>query len=88
MSCALRGQNESGGGAIPNHSAQSRSQLDKLLLPVPLSQPRRYRAQVLQTERLQACRHALSPERREFPRHSLHRGKSQLLVMSLGPKKF
>ena len=53
------------------HSAQRQSQMEELLLALPLSQPQRHRTHVLPIEGLQARRHALRPKRSELPRSML-----------------
>src|SRR3954451_12737003 len=60
--------------------------MEELLLAIPLSQPQRHRAHVLPPEGLPTRRDPLRPQCRELPRRSLHRGRRQLLVMSLDPK--
>src|SRR3954471_10475479 len=55
-------------------------------LAIPLSHPQRHRAHVLPPEGLPTRRDPLRPQCRELPRRSLHRGRRQLLVMSLDPK--
>ena len=68
------------------HSAQGQSQMEELLLALPLSQPQRHRTHVLPIEGLQARRHALRPKRSELPRSSLPPRDRQLLVMSPSPR--
>ena len=51
----------------------------------PFLQPQRHRAHVLPPEGLPTRRDPLRPQCRELPRRSLHRGRRQLLVMSLDP---
>ena len=65
------------------HPAQSQSQMEALLLAIPLPKPKRDRADVLQAERLSARRHSLRSKRHKLPRCRLHRCRHQLLVMSL-----
>src|SRR3954451_12821600 len=60
--------------------------MEELLLAIPLSQPQRHRAHVLPPEGLPTRRDPLRPQCRELPRRSLHRGRRQLLVMSLDPR--
>ena len=60
--------------------------MEKLLLAIPISQPKRHRAHVLPPEGLPTRRDPLRPQCRELPRRSLHRGRRQLLVMSLDPR--
>jgi transposase len=65
------------------HPAQGQSQMEALLLAIPLPKPKRDRADVLQAERLSARRHSLRSKRHKLPRGRLHRGRHQLLLMSL-----
>ena len=57
--------------------------MEELLLAVPLPQPERHRAHVLQAEGLPARRDPLRPQCRKLPRRCLYRRDRQLLVMSL-----
>ena len=59
--------------------------MEKLLLPRPLPEPERHRADVLPVERLSARDDALRQKRHKFPRRRLHRSCRQLLVMSFDP---
>jgi transposase len=82
---AIRRKVESS-GTHAEHSAQSQSQLEELLLTFSLSKPQRHRAHVLPLEGLSPSCDAIRSKRRELPRRRLHRCDRQLLVMSLGPR--
>ena len=68
------------------HSAQSQSALEELLLACPLQASQCNRTHVLPPERLPSGCHPLRPKRRQLPRRNLHRGYRQLLVMSPSPR--
>ena len=67
------------------HPTQAKPQMEKLLLAIPLSEPKRHRAHVLPPERLPPRGHPIRPKRRQLPRRSMYRRNRQLLVMSLNP---
>src|SRR5436305_11666272 len=82
----MRSVSRSSGVARCQTSRQRQIGSEELLLAIALSQPQRHRAHVLPPEGLPTRRDPLRPQRRELPRRSLHRGRRQLLVMSLHPK--
>src|ERR1700683_2405789 len=69
------------------HPAQGQSQVEKLLLAVPLPQSKRHRANVLPPQGFSPHRDPIRSKCRQLPRRSLHRGHYQLLVMSPDPKE-
>src|SRR3954453_12599832 len=84
----MRSVSRSSGVARCQTSRQRQIGVEELLLAIPLSQPQRHRAHVLPPEGLPTRRDSLRPQCRELPRRSLHRGRRQLLVMSLDPSTY
>src|SRR4051795_8458469 len=81
----MRSVNRSSGVARCQTSRQRQIGSGRIASRHSLSQPQRHRAHVLPPEGLPTRRDPLRPQCRELPRRSLHRGRRQLLVMSLDP---